>query len=341
MELVITRLALILVVIMLLFACGDKVPLPTGIRDDDGGNLLDTSYVAVLPHWTSANGLAFKRPHGVTVGYDRTIYVCDTDNDRIVRLTPTGEFIESFAVPHPHSVAQDRAFNLVVANRTGSLWQRRHNSGSSFEVFKTVDSVYRCSDDPHPFGEPPLCGWYFPTFSFVAASLDARSRFYSVVSNRVCSFDLGVRWQPQFVDSGYGIGPVALPTGVAVVNYRGGSRLIIAQYAEWFGVQYYSVPYHYPIVRDSAADVYNVTLDDMKYVAADDRGNVFVLHRSHGVVMIFSPNGRHLHTFGRSGSDELGLNGPAAISILDETIFIADTQNHRVARYQMTNIPQN
>lgn len=337
----ITRFALILVVIMLFCACGDKLPLPTNIRDDDGGNLLDTSYVAVLPHWTSANGLAFKRPHGVTVGYDRTIYICDTDNDRVVRLTPTGEFIESFAVPHPHSVAQDRAFNLVVANRTGSLWQRRYNSGGSFEVFKTVDSVYRCSDDPHPFGEPPLCGWYFPTFSFVAASLDARSRFYSVVSNRVCLFDLGVRWQPHFVDSGYGIGPVALPTGVAVVNYKGGSRLIIAQYAEWFGVQYYSVPYHYPIVRDSAADVYNVTLDDMKYVAADDRGNVFVLHRSHGVVMIFSPNGRHLHTFGRSGSDELGLNGPAAISILDETIFIADTQNHRVARYQMTNIPQN
>ena len=97
--------ACLLVGLVVLSSCGEKIALPKNIVDSPDGNLTDTVYVAVQPIWTGADGLDFSRPYGVSIGYDRTVYVCDTENDRIVRLTLEGEFIESYSVPFPVAVA--------------------------------------------------------------------------------------------------------------------------------------------------------------------------------------------------------------------------------------------
>lgn len=326
----------ILGLVVLLIACGEKLPLPVAVNDDDGGRLVDTTYVPVQPFWTSANGIPYSNPRGVTVGYDRTIYVCDTDNDRIVRLSPEGHFIESYVLDHPYSVAQDRAFNLVAVNNTGKIWLRHYTSGGDFEVHIARDSNYQCGDDPNG-----PCGWYFPQFTNVAASRDPRSLFYAVVNGRALWFDIDAPWHPIFADSGYGIGRLEQATGVAVAEFRNERFLLIAQAYPIWGVQYLSIPSHSPVIVDTLADIYSRTDPDLKYLAANDRGDVFVLHKFAAKVMVFSRRGKLLHTFGQTGISEFRLLTPSAIAVFDETLLIADTGHNRIARYQLTNVPQN
>jgi hypothetical protein len=319
----------------MLTACGEKLPLPANVIDNDSGRLVDTTYVPALPFWTSADGIPFRHPHGIAIGYDYTIYVCDTDNDRIVRLTPGGDFIESFALEHPYSVAQDRAFNLVAVNNTGRIWLRRYGTEGGFELHVARDSNYQCGDDP----KGP-CGWYFPKFTNVAASRDPRSLFYAVISGRALRFDIDVPWYPVYVDSGLGLGRVDNATGIAVGEFRNERFLLVAQFAPAWGVQYFSVPLHSPVVHDTSADIYFVTDTGMKYVASSERGNVYVLQQLLGNVLVFSYRGKLQHTFGQTGNPEFRLSRPSAIAVFDETILVADTDNNRIARYQMTNFPQ-
>ncbi len=153
------RLLFIFSLLAIAASCGEKLPLPVAVNDDDGGHLTDTTYVPVLPHWTTAGGIDFNYPFGVSLGYDQTIYICDTRNDRIVRLTQNGEFIESFSLPHPYGVAQDRALTLAAVNGGNKIYLRRYPEGGDFVEYLEMDSVYRCEQQPH---SPEICWWDVP-----------------------------------------------------------------------------------------------------------------------------------------------------------------------------------
>ncbi|HWO56902.1 MAG TPA: hypothetical protein VNN55_04990 [bacterium] len=329
---------------IVLLSCGEKLPLPTDVRDDDGGRLTDTTMAPVLPHWTAADGIPFVRPFGVTVGYDRTIYICDTGNDRIVRLTPNGEFIESYPIPQPHAVAQDRAFSLAAVNSTPQIWLRRA-TGGGFAPFAELDSTYRCASQPNA---PPICYWDVPRFESITSTLDAnKSVFYAVAVGRIYVM-LGDFLEPTpqgilypVVDSGGAFGDVYNPTGVAFGIVRDQRRLFVAQYPGIYGVQYLALPEYLPALPDSGQDVFRMPLVDTKYLAVDEQGNVFVLHRANGLVMMFDKDGQYVLTFGRKSADDLGLFDPCGIACYDDMVLIADTKNNRIARYQLTAVPQN
>ena len=137
--------------------------------------MLDTVYVAVLPHWTDAGGIPFVRPRGVAVGYDRTIYVCDSSNNRIVRLDAEGNLLESFSVPGPVAVTQDRGLNLICVNNTRIVWARRFLDHDGFDTLVAADSILSC--DTSPSGAV-LCSWIIPRLMGVAAAPDASGRCY-------------------------------------------------------------------------------------------------------------------------------------------------------------------
>lgn len=338
MRLILTAISAAIVIA----SCGEKIPLPSNVRDDDGGRLTDTTFVAVLPHWTSAGGIPFNTPLDVTVGYDRTIYVCDTRNDRIVRLTPSGEFIESYAMPHPFAVAQDRSFGLAAVDGKTKVWVRRYPEGGDFVEYAEMDSTWRCIPQPH---EPAVCYWDVPELTKISATGELRNVFYVVGAARV-SYIISDRalvdtdFYP-IVDSGGAYGALYAPTSAIFASVRGQRRLIIAQFPAFYGVQYLSIPSYQPVFPDTGQDIFNMVPNDVKYLAADERGNVFVLHRISGVVMMFDKDGGYILSFGHSGTDELGVDGPRGIAVLDDIVLIADSRNNRISRYQMTAVPQN
>lgn len=335
------RIASIIALSGLLIACGEKIPMPSNVRDDDGGKLTDTTFVPILPHWTSADGIDFDYPAGVSVGYDRTIYICDTRNDRIVRVTPSGEFIESFPMPAPQAVAQDRTFSLAAVNGTNEVWMRHYPSDAEFTPSAGLDSTWRCIPQPNA---PPLCYWDVPHFEHIVSTWETVSRFFTIGVGRVYR----VHGDPyiQFpvlepvLDSSHAYGSVYNPTGLAAAMVGGRRRLIVAQYPSFYGVQYLTLPGSAPVFEDEGQDVLKKTLMDTKYVAADEHGNVFVLHRTNGLIMMFDKDGRFVLSFGRDGADELSLHDATSIAVFDDIVLVADAKNNRIVRFQLTATPQ-
>lgn len=330
-----------LLILALSTACGDKIPLPVNVDDDSNGNLTDTTFVPILPHWTEANGIPFNYPFGVNIGYDRTIFISDTRNDRIVRVTATGEFIESFPIPHPHGVAQDRAFTLMAVNEGNQAWIKREGS-SEFTPYVEEESTYVCIAQPNA---PPICYWDVPRFTSITATRLSKSVFYVARAGQVSAvFGDEFQPQPQFypiLPTGGGYGQIYSPIDVEFTMVGNQGRLLVSQYGGVYGVQYLALPEYRPAIADSFRDVFQMPLDDVKYLAADERGNVFVLHRANGIVMMFDKDGHYVLTFGRDGTDQLSLQDATGIAVLDDIILIADAKNNRIARYQVTAIPQN
>ena len=326
--------------VLLVASCGEKLPLPAGVEDDTG-SLTDTTFAPILPHWTEAGGTPFNNPFGVDVGYDQTIYISDTRNDRIVRLTANGEYIESYDMPHPHGVAQDRGFTLAAVNGGNSVWVKRPGM-RQFLPFGKVDSTYRCKAQPNG---PPICWWEVASLASITASRETKSVFFTCGTGRVrVMFGDPLQTEPQLypiIDSGGKYGGLYYPNDVEFAVVRDQRRLIVTQFGGVYGVQYLALPHYLPAIADSTRDAFQMPLDDTKYVATDERGNVFVLHRAHGLVMMFDKDGRYVLSFGRDGTDPLSLQDPTSIAVLGDMVLIADAKNNRISRYQMTAVPQN
>lgn len=322
------------VLLLALAGCGEKMPLPSNIPDNPDGSLVDTVYIAVSPAWTEAGGIPFRRPFGVAVGYDRTLYICDTDNDRIVHLNTDGSFIESFAVPAPVAVAQDRGFNLVCVNRSQTIWLRRYLDRGGFEPFIAPDSIYVCI----PTLSGPVCFWRNSIFYDVAASPEIDGQFF-VVDNE---YGLVLRFSVEFpflqlaLDTTIVRGPFSVAAGPS----REGYRIYVSLYADIDGVLYFDGRTRSRVDLPDSADIFSRTPLGYKLITADDLGNVYVLNQPTSEIFKFNRRGEFLLSFGRVGEDLLSLKDPVDIAVLGETVYIADMRNNRIVRYQFAAVPE-
>lgn len=111
----------IFAILFLALSCGEKISRPEEIPFD--GDLSDTFYIQLNPPWDAANGYNFSNPGKIIVGIDTYLYVCDTDNDRVVRLDAAGTEYESYTVPHPIGITQNELLQLQVVNGTGNIYK--------------------------------------------------------------------------------------------------------------------------------------------------------------------------------------------------------------------------
>ncbi|MFA4838726.1 MAG: hypothetical protein WC703_04535 [Candidatus Neomarinimicrobiota bacterium] len=122
------RLYQILAIVVLsgFVACShDKYPLPT-IPDTDNqySNIGKEVYNLIYPILDAENGYDFKHPSDIYFGVDNFVYVCDTDNNRIVMLDAGGQFqgISNY-VEHPEAITQDDSLNLLIVNKTNKVYR--------------------------------------------------------------------------------------------------------------------------------------------------------------------------------------------------------------------------
>jgi hypothetical protein len=96
------------------------IPLLTGCGDKFDTNLLstakgpanstgDTLYIAVNPAWEG-----FNNPQAMLMGHEPFLYVCDTDNDRIVMFDIAGNRLGELHIKKPIAITQDMRLNLIV-----------------------------------------------------------------------------------------------------------------------------------------------------------------------------------------------------------------------------------
>jgi DNA-binding beta-propeller fold protein YncE len=104
----------LLLLLPLFFGCSEKFDInqlgnTKGVGNANG----DTVYVHINPDWGG-----FNNPRAILVGKEPFIYVCDTDNNRIVMLNTAGTVLGSLSIERPIAISQDYRLNLIVCAQT-------------------------------------------------------------------------------------------------------------------------------------------------------------------------------------------------------------------------------
>ena len=138
----------VLILILIITACGIKVDLPTETTEFDpvfGAG--DTSYIRISPDWDASNGYTFSSPWDIVIGTDGYVFVADQDQATIHVITASGEEVinddfgnhfgalsnmtdEAGTGIYPYAIDQDERLNLFIADSSNRLmvWNQYLNN---------------------------------------------------------------------------------------------------------------------------------------------------------------------------------------------------------------------
>lgn len=357
---------------LMLHSCShDKYPLPSIPETEDRySNIGKSVYNLVYPIWDVHHGYDFKRPADIYFGVDNFIYVCDTDNNRIVMLDAGGAIQGiSQPIPHPEALTQDDSLNLLIVNKTNKifkidLYHHQHQIGVA-----PVETVFtQISEPTRQFtGITVHNGFeYYVTVIDVADSSSNYLEFsfiYDFNANHTLKGPL-----PLYVN-GTGLFSAILPT--AIVSYRE-RYLDISRVSEdspgfWFthtgrtsllfnsfkiqDVTTRTMEGQILLVPNTGyvgSDIYSpdlywnpedITLDRQGFIFVVDAGSPDSTLPAPGFYR-FSPTGSILQKVLGFGSGDKQFNNPKGIAVSpyleDQTVYIADTGNNRILLFRLS-----
>jgi DNA-binding beta-propeller fold protein YncE len=347
----------ILILLFILSGCGRKIKLPTNLPESGPGTL-DTTYIPVGEPWEEANGITFGHPQDIHVGFDGYIYIADTDNDRIVKLDQTGNFIDQYGgVKHPTSVSQDRLLRLLATG--DSVIYKKGTQDETFIPIYTAPDVY---DTIHivilDTVETDTGIIIVPTDTF---RVDTLVTIYEGIAPNplpfsgyaiyyACDYTRSqitqfLFYEPNSIDNlgpiipkGYEIGSTYYPLGIYTYLTQTGFNLIFSQVLSYFSVQLLDGKNLSPIIpRTDSSNIYwEGTFGQAEDVAVDEYGNIFVVDSKKNSVLKFSKNGVRILSFGSQGTGAKEFQNPKGIAYSNKIVYVADTGNNRILRFKLS-----
>jgi hypothetical protein len=357
--------------------CGDKVALPSDLpKPDYSSGGIDTAYVQVNPTWTAADGMAFNKPYNVCIGYDQFVYICDTKNNRVVKLEEDGSFVESYSVINPVAITQDRGLDLLVVAGDyfttkpdtifagtdsmhialdstiygNAIYRKRHFGNEGFKPVWRADSPYYSIYYPQ-LGRDV---WYEAEFWGIAASSEINKEYFlaDFAVGRILRFSSQDKpVPPELVSEGAAYGKTSYPSDVFFYTIAGQNYLAFAQGYGNFGVQIISPVNGNPLFvtsEEGLPPLVRFSSRGPKQIAVDELSNFYVLLESsdpdlgtHHLLYKYDRTGERLLEFGTEGSGERQFRSPRGLAYKNGILYIADTGNNRIVRYQLaTDIQQ-
>jgi DNA-binding beta-propeller fold protein YncE len=359
------------VALMLPNGCGDKVALPSDLPTPCYNcATIDTAYVQINPTWTAADGIAFNKPYDVCIGYDQFVYVCDTKNDRVLKLDDNGSFVESYSVVNPVAITQDRGLDFLVVsgdyiavrvdtifagtdsmrilrhstNYGNAIHRKRHFGDAGFQVAWRTDSPYCFSGG----------FWREAEFWGIAATTETSKEYFlaDFWMGRILKFNSQDKpVPPNLVSEGVGVGTTRYPMDVYFYTIARQNYLALAQGYGNLGVQIVSPINGTPLFtagEEGLPPLVRFSSRGPKQIAVDELSNFYVLLEAtdpdlgtHHLLYKYDRTGQKLLEFGTEGSGERQFRGPRGLAYSNGILYIADTGNNRIVRYQLaTDIQQ-
>lgn len=275
--------------------------------------------------------LGLNNPRGLAVAPDRSIYVADTGNSRIVHLDENGNILNTWGgrtreaqVPpapgtfvEPWGVAVDSQGNVYVADTWNHRIQKFDGEGKFIKSWGGL-------------GEPsPEHPEYFWGPRGIAIGPQDRVYVTDTGNKRVAVFDTEGNFLQDF--NKVGDGQLDEPVGIAL----GPNGLIYV--ADTWNLQVVAfsgagnVVTKWPI-QGWAGD----SLDNKPYLAVDAAGRVYATDPERYRVIVFSATGTPLVTFGSYGSEPEAFELPVGLGTSeDETLWVVDSGNNRIAKFNL------
>ncbi|MDD5765452.1 MAG: hypothetical protein PHW79_04260 [Candidatus Marinimicrobia bacterium] len=367
---------LFLLGLCLLASCAnDKYPLPT-IPDSDStySNIGKEVYNLVYPILDAENGYNFNHPADIYFGVDNFIYICDTDNNRIVMMDAGGTIQGySHTIEHPEAITQNDSLDLLVVNKTNQVFKIDLYKANHIITDAEVEVVYtQVSEPTREFtGITVHDGFeYYVTVIDVADSSDNFTEF-----NFIYDFNGGnaLKGNLPFYINGTGLYSALLPTSIVSIRER---YLDISSKSEdlpdfWFtqtgrtrlltnsfkiqSVNSYLFEGQYNIKANTGligSDIYNSNhYWNPEDIALDRQGYIFVVDAGRDSADAdttkpapgfyrFSSAGTMLQSVVGLGSGDRTFNEPKGIAVSpnleEQTVYIADTGNNRILMFKLS-----
>jgi len=275
----------------------------------------------------------FQRPRDLAFAPDGSLYVADTENNRVQHLQPDGSVISvwgSFgdvatgqapggAFNQPWGIAVGLDGSVFVADTWNHRIQRFDHDGNFIQMWGSFGQA----ETPEAFWGPR------------ALAVDAEGRLYvtDTGNKRIVIFTPDGQFVTQFGSAGMGAGQLDEPTGVAVDP----SGLVYVADTWNQRIQVFQENEQGEFVSLRSWDLqawYGQSLDNKPYLAVDASGNVFASDPEGYRVMEFSPNGEALRAWGDVGAGMAQFNLPGGLAIAhDGSIWVADAGNNRLMRF--------
>ncbi len=360
----------------LLVSCAnDKYPLPTVPESDSGySNVGKEVYNLVYPILDAANGYNFNHPSDIYFGVDNFIYICDTDNNRVVMMDEGGA-IQGYSqyIAHPEAITQNDSLQLLIVNKTNMIIMLDLYKASHLISEAKVETVYtQVSEPTRQFTGITVHDGFdcYVTVLDPADSSDISKEF-----NFVYDFNAehNLKGTLPFYANGTGLYSAILPTSIVSIRER---YLDISSTSEdlpdfWFtqtgrtsllsnsykvqNVSSYLFEGQYNIKANTGligTDIYSTSMYwNPEDIAIDRQGYIFVVdagrdltdsdttHAEPGFYR-FSSAGAILQSVIGLGSGDKSFYNPKGIAVSpyveEQVVYIADTGNNRIMLFKLS-----
>ncbi len=279
-------------------------------------------------------------PHGIAAAADGSLYVADTNNNRIQHFSPAGQFINSwgtfadvtlgdapigtFNQPWDVAVSPDGKF-VYVADTWNHRIQKFTSDGTPVKMWGTP--LY------DPTTTDPL-GIWGPR----GIAVDSHGRVFvaDTGNKRILIYDADGNFIQQIGSEGLSIGQFEEPVGLAF-DPKGNLYVDDTwnQRVQVFTPSADGSTYS-PLLQWDIAGWYGESLDNKPYIAADSLGHIFVTDPEGYRVLEFSSSGGFIRTWGEygTGAENFGLTTGIAVDPTGE-VWVGDGANNRVMRFSM------
>jgi len=287
----------------------------------------------------SSNG-QFNTPHGIAIAPDRSLYIADTNNNRIQHFSVDGQFLNTwgsfgdstngdapigtFNQPWAVAVSPNGEY-VYVADTWNHRIQKFTASGTPLTMWGTP--LY------DPTNNNPL-GIWGPR----GIAVDAQGRVFvaDTGNKRILVYDADGNYILQIGSEGVSTGQFEEPVGL---SFDTQGYLYVAdtwnQRVQVFAPSEDGLAYS-PFLHWDIAGWFGESLDNKPYLAVDNQGHIFVTDPEAYRVLEFTSNGSFIHTWGDYGMDSLNFGLAAAIAVnSDGQVWVSDASNNRLMRFTL------
>ncbi len=343
------------IITLFAFSCTDKFDLTEATNSINNGqdNIGDTVYIQQSPVWEG-----FNKPQDMIVGREPFIYIADTENNRVVMLDISGQFLGEKSIKRPTSIAQNYKLELFVVAEFDTTIS---GENLTYSALYKIDMVAA----GHILNNTTIVRVLPQNPKLDPFAFNRTDRFYT----GVCSFSDNSLYVSRKGPSNSN--PIDRDNAILTLQYVENDSLVIGKVpgleAEGTGLLSANQISSLTSFPNKSTDIiltligknsfkvqwleFVVTPDFAGYrtklgafssdlmtvnkfgqpedVALDDANNIFVADAEKDSVFKFNSFGDELESFGGS---EL-FSSPHAVAYHDRTLYVLDTYNNRILRF--------
>jgi len=283
----------------------------------------------------SLDQLNLLNPRNLEVAPDGTLYVLDTGSHRVLHLSTEGDILNSWGefgttesgggaggtFNEPWGIAIGPDGNIFIAD----TWNHRIQKFTPDGAFLTSWGRFGQRETPDAFWGPR------------DVAVDDHGHVYvsDTGNKRIVVFDIDGQFLTEFGDIGLGDGDFDEPSGLAL-DVEG--NLYVAdtwnQRIQVFSPDANGIAQDF-LIKWDLEGWYGQSLDNKPYLTIGSDGNVYVSDPELSRILVFSPIGEVISTWGTNGVSLTNLNYAAGLSADSEGgIWVSDTKNNRIQHFQ-------